>query len=65
MPAQILHTLFGEDLMAELHGNHPWHRLTKKYGSVFALGCQGPDIFYHSQKTRPVALEYGDRKSVV
>ena len=59
MPAQILHTLFGEDLMAELHGNHPWRRLTKKYGSVFALGCQGPDIFYHSQKTRPVALEYG------
>jgi hypothetical protein len=26
---------------------------------VFALGCQGPDIFYHSQMTRPVGLEYG------
>ena len=26
---------------------------------VFALGCQGPDIFYHSQERRPVGLEYG------
>ncbi|MDR2364099.1 MAG: zinc dependent phospholipase C family protein [Spirochaetaceae bacterium] len=25
----------------------------------FILGCQGPDVFYHSQMTRPVALEYG------
>ena len=27
--------------------------------NVFALGCQGPDVFYHSQRLRPVALEYG------
>jgi hypothetical protein len=25
----------------------------------FVLGCQGPDIFYHNQMTRPVGLEYG------
>ena len=25
----------------------------------FCLGCQGPDIFYHNQRTRPVGLEYG------
>ncbi|MHB9292971.1 hypothetical protein Holit_02088 [Hollandina sp. SP2] len=59
MSAQILHTLFGEDVMAELPRTHPWPRLTKEYRTVFALGCQGPDLFYHSQKTRPVALEYG------
>jgi hypothetical protein len=29
------------------------------YSAPFILGCQGPDIFYHSQMTRPVALEYG------
>jgi hypothetical protein len=29
------------------------------YPTPFILGCQGPDIFYHSQMTRPVALEYG------
>ena len=28
-------------------------------GPYFLLGCQGPDIFYHSQRTRPVALHYG------
>jgi hypothetical protein len=27
--------------------------------SSFLLGCQGPDIFYHSQSRRPVAIEYG------
>ena len=25
----------------------------------FCLGCQGPDLFYHNQRTRPFALEYG------
>jgi hypothetical protein len=29
------------------------------YRAWFILGCQGPDVFYHSQMTRPVALEYG------
>jgi hypothetical protein len=26
---------------------------------MVALGSQGPDLFYHSQHTRPVAIEYG------
>jgi hypothetical protein len=68
MPSQILHALFGEDVINRIH-----HRLRGRfgivadkalekirgYGAVFALGCQGPDIFYHSQRTRPVAVEYG------
>jgi hypothetical protein len=69
MPSQILHTLFGEDVIAALY-----RRLESRFGAVtgkamekisgdyrcaFALGCQGPDIFYHSQRRRPVALEYG------
>ncbi|MDR2094561.1 MAG: zinc dependent phospholipase C family protein [Treponema sp.] len=29
------------------------------YRTAFALGCQGPDIFYHNQTRRPVGLEYG------
>jgi hypothetical protein len=28
------------------------------YGS-FLLGCQGPDIFYHNRRRKPVAIEYG------
>ena len=58
MPSQILHSLFGEDLYGEildtLHSplNGPHKR-------AFCLGCQGPDIFYHSQGRRPVGLGYG------
>jgi hypothetical protein len=51
MPSQILHTLFGEDVIAELY--------RRDHHAAFALGCQGPDIFYHSQGRRPVGLEYG------
>ncbi|MDR3123273.1 MAG: zinc dependent phospholipase C family protein [Treponema sp.] len=59
MPSQILHALFGEDLLAALDGD--LHRPLVEDGcrAVFVLGCQGPDIFYHSQITRPVGLEYG------
>jgi hypothetical protein len=69
MPSQILHTLFGEDVIAELYGRidrrfaltaeKALKRITVNYRGAFVLGCQGPDIFYHSQRTRPVALEYG------
>ncbi|MDR1801975.1 MAG: zinc dependent phospholipase C family protein [Treponema sp.] len=50
MPSQLLHVLFGEDVFPNIPAAHR---------KAFALGCQGPDIFYHSQERRPVALEYG------
>jgi hypothetical protein len=66
MPAQILHTLFGEDLIAELSRRMPqgprvpaWNPISGEYREVFTLGCQGPDIFYHAQMSKPVGLEYG------
>jgi len=34
-------------------------RIRRTTGGAFVLGCQGPDIFYHNRRTRPVALEYG------
>jgi hypothetical protein len=54
MPSQILHTLFGEDVIAGL-----CVPIDAAYRGIFALGCQGPDIFYHNRRTRPGALEYG------
>jgi hypothetical protein len=69
MPSQILHTLFGEDVIAGIY-----RRIAPQFGIVagkalekinlthkkaFVLGCQGPDIFYHSRERRPVGLEYG------
>ena len=50
MPSQLLHVLFGEDVFTKIPAAHR---------KAFALGCQGPDIFYHSQGRRPVGLEYG------
>lgn len=56
MPAQILHTLFGEDATGELTADYPRAR---EFEGAFSLGCQGPDLFYHSRRRRPVAVEYG------
>jgi hypothetical protein len=50
MPSQLLHVLFGEDVFPTVPDAHR---------KAFTLGCQGPDIFYHSQGRRPVGLEYG------
>ncbi|MDL2228841.1 zinc dependent phospholipase C family protein [Treponema sp. OttesenSCG-928-L16] len=69
MPSQVLHLLFGEDVIEEIYRRiHPrfgivadkaLEKISAAYKTSFALGCQGPDLFYHSQQTRPVALEYG------
>ncbi|GHV25490.1 hypothetical protein FACS189498_3760 [Spirochaetia bacterium] len=69
MPSQILHTLFGEDVIVGLHqllgrnfgiiADKALEKVQDTYKTAFSLGCQGPDIFYHSRTTRPVALEYG------
>ncbi|MDR0525608.1 MAG: hypothetical protein LBG90_07030 [Spirochaetaceae bacterium] len=58
MPAHILHSLFGEMLFAGLSTRIPL-RVGAENPGIFWLGCQGPDIFYHNQITRPVSLEYG------
>jgi len=68
MPAQILHILYGEDVLrragAALRQDLPGaaeaaESFFRAGGGAFALGCQGPDLFYHNQRTRPVSLEYG------
>ncbi|MDR3249060.1 MAG: zinc dependent phospholipase C family protein [Treponema sp.] len=69
MPSQILHTLFGEDVIDEIYrsisprfglvADKALEKIRRDYRAAFALGCQGPDIFYHSQGRRPVGLEYG------
>ncbi len=33
--------------------------LETPYYPFFCLGCQGPDLFYHNQRTKPSAIEYG------
>ena len=67
MPSQLLHTLFGEDVTAGIYSRlksrfkaaGTLESVQAAHKNVFALGCQGPDIFYHSRRRRPVGLEYG------
>ena len=69
MPSQLLHTLFGEDVILEISkrmesrfgiiAGKALEKIRDSYWKAFVLGCQGPDIFYHSQGRRPVGLEYG------
>lgn len=57
MPAHISHLLFAEDVLRQAIPNAGG--LLERAGNLFRCGAQGPDIFYHSQRTRPVALRYG------
>jgi hypothetical protein len=57
MPAHISHLLFAEDALREATPDAEW--LLERTGNLFRFGAQGPDVFYHNQRTRPVALRYG------
>lgn len=56
MPSQMLHVLHGRAVCSSLGAGELFKAAAYPY---FCLGCQGPDIFYHNQRTRPSALEYG------
>ena len=57
MPAHLSHLLFAEDALRAATPEADC--LLERAGNLFRFGAQGPDIFYHSQRTRPVALRYG------
>ena len=57
MPAHISHLLFAEDALREATSDA--EVLLEEAGNLFRLGAQGPDLFYHNQRTRPLALRYG------
>jgi len=52
----MLHVLHGRAVCYSLGPGELFKAAAYPY---FCLGCQGPDIFYHNQRTRPSALEYG------
>jgi hypothetical protein len=61
MAAQISHIVAGEQAFEKAAGagslgDNPSLRDTAPF---FRLGCQGPDIFYHNQRTKPSGLHYG------
>jgi hypothetical protein len=58
MPAQICHVLFAEESLKEALGSRA-DSLLAEHGNLFRFGAQGPDFFYHNQRTRPTGLKYG------
>jgi hypothetical protein len=58
MPSHIAHLLFAEEA---LRGALPEKAddLLAAHGNFYRFGAQGPDIFYHNQRTMPTGLRYG------
>jgi hypothetical protein len=58
VPAQICHLLFAEEALQKALGERA-AAILQRHGSLFRFGAQGPDFFYHNQRTRPTGLKYG------
>ncbi len=58
MPSQICHLIFAEDSLQEALG-HNAEEILNEQGNIFRFGAQGPDFFYHNQRTRPTGLKFG------
>jgi hypothetical protein len=58
MPSQICHLMFAEDSLREALGRKAEAILSER-GNIFRFGAQGPDFFYHNQRTRPTGLKFG------
>jgi hypothetical protein len=58
MPSHISHLLFAEDTLAAALPSSSSSLLAQR-GNLFRFGAQGPDFFYHNQRTRPTGLKYG------
>ena len=58
MPAHITHYLFVKESLRRAFAERGG-RLLEEYEAVLAFASQGPDLFYHNQRTRPGAFKYG------
>jgi hypothetical protein len=61
MAAQISHIIAGEQAFEKVMGRGSLGDAAslRDAAPFFRLGCQGPDIFYHNQRTKPSGLHYG------
>jgi hypothetical protein len=58
MPSHFAHLLFAEETLRSALGPKA-EELLKTHGNLFRFGAQGPDFFYHNQRTMPTGLRYG------
>jgi len=58
MPSHFTHLLFAEEALKGAFGDAATDVLAA-HGNLFRFGAQGPDFFYHNQRTMPTGLRYG------
>lgn len=56
MASHLTHQILAEDAIGALDPEHPF--LTRHHNHL-VLGAQGPDMFYHNQRTSPYGIQYG------
>ena len=58
MPSHFTHLLFAEAALRAALGERA-EEILRAHGNLFRFGAQGPDFFYHNQRTMPTGLRYG------
>ncbi len=58
MPSHFVHLLFAEEALRGALGEKA-DDILGAHGNLFRFGAQGPDLFYHNQRTMPTGLRYG------
>jgi len=60
VPAQVCHLMFAEDLLRAA-APEAAAEILEYHGKLYRFAAQGPDFFYHNQRTLPSGLKYGVR----
>ncbi|HSV94028.1 MAG TPA: zinc dependent phospholipase C family protein [Desulfobacterales bacterium] len=58
MPSHFTHLIFAEESLAGALGDEATPIL-RTHGNLLRFAAQGPDIFYHNQRTMPTGLRFG------
>jgi hypothetical protein len=58
MPSHFTHLLFAEEALKAALGEKA-QDILGTHGNLYRFGAQGPDFFYHNQRTMPTGLRYG------
>ncbi len=58
MPSHFTHLIFAEEAMTGALGDEATPIL-RNHGNLLRFAAQGPDIFYHNQRTMPTGLRFG------
>jgi hypothetical protein len=58
MPSHFMHLIFAEEAVSRALGDEAT-TILRTHGNLLRFAAQGPDIFYHNQRTMPTGLRYG------